>query len=221
MSINNIADNRKPVNTSNITGKNAISECIIHKNANITTEPSSVIEIHGNETITPMDNTPVFNVIFSAGDIDYLVLNFSENQLKYERWRAGLEIHSCHTWSELEKDWFFWFDYHKAVELALEIIQSNKPKPQPIPGRITVDIEAVKQRNDIVSVIDKYTPLKKAGSRFTGRCPLHQERNPSLTVYPDQQSWYCFSCNTGGDVVAFIRAADQCDFKQAIAILGG
>ena len=198
-----------------------MTKYIIPKNVNVTPEPSAVIEIHSKETITPMDNTPVFEVIFSARAIDYLVLNFPESQLKHERWRAGLEIHSCQTWPELEKDWFFWFDYHKALDLAIEIIQSNKPKPKPIPGRINIDIEAVKQRNDIVSVIEQYTPLKKAGSRFTGRCPLHQDRNPSLTVYPDHQSFYCFSCNTGGDVVDFIQAVDHCDFKQAIAILGG
>lgn len=159
------------------------------------------------------------DVIFSAKDIGYLVYNLSESQLKHERWRAGLEIHSCHTWPELEKDWFYWYDYHKALELAIEIVQSNKPKPKPIPGRI--DIESLKQRNDIVSVIEQYTPLRKSGSRFTGRCPFHEDRNPSLTVYPDRQSFYCFSCNTGGDVVAFVEVVEHCEFKQAAAILGG
>jgi len=154
-------------------------------------------------------------VIFTARDIDYLVLNLSESQLKRELHKAELEAHACVFWELPEAG--YWLDYTEAVRMALEIIRDNKPRPAPVPGQI--DIEAVKQTNDIVAVIERYTELRQSGQRFIGRCPLHQDRHPSLTVYPEQQSWHCFQCNAGGDIFDFIQAVERCDFKQAAAIL--
>ena len=66
-------------------------------------------------------------------------------------------------------------------------------------------IDEVKQRTDIVEVVNQYTTLTKAGRTFKALCPLHSEKHPSFFVYPEQQSWHCFgACNTGGDVFSFI-----------------
>ena len=81
-------------------------------------------------------------------------------------------------------------------------------------------IDEVKQRTDIVEVINQYTKLTKAGRTFRGLCPFHSETRPSFFVYPEQQSWHCFgACNTGGDVFSFIMKKQGIDFGEALRLL--
>ena len=80
-------------------------------------------------------------------------------------------------------------------------------------------IDDVKQRNDIVEVISQYLPLTKAGRTFRGLCPFHTEKNPSFYVYPEQQSWHCFGCNTGGDVFSFVMKKENSDFGETLRLL--
>jgi len=80
-------------------------------------------------------------------------------------------------------------------------------------------IDEVKQRTDIASVISQYVALKKAGRNLVGLCPFHGERNPSFFVYPEQQSWHCFGCNTGGDVFSFLMKKENLDFGEALRLL--
>jgi len=80
-------------------------------------------------------------------------------------------------------------------------------------------IDEVKQRTDIVDVISQYVSLKKAGRNLSGLCPFHSERHPSFFVYPEQQSWHCFGCNTGGDVLSFVMKKENMDFGQALRLL--
>lgn len=35
------------------------------------------------------------------------------------------------------------------------------------------------------------------------QCPFHQDKNPSLKIYPDGKGFYCFTCGTGGDQIKF------------------
>ena len=156
-------------------------------------------------------------VIFTSKDIDYLVLNFSLRQLRHEHHNAELQA-STASHNEFE-DAFYWKDYTEALQFAIDIRQSNLPRPKPTPGR--VDLESLKANTDIVAVVERYTELRQSGSRFTGRCPLHQDKHPSLFVYPDQNSWYCFQCNQGGDVITLTMAVENTDFRGAVAILEG
>ena len=55
-------------------------------------------------------------------------------------------------------------------------------------------IDEVLLRNDIESVIGSYVSLKRAGSNLKGLCPFHSEKTPSFTVYPQDNSFYCFGC---------------------------
>ena len=161
-------------------------------------------------------------VLFSAADVDYLVLNLSEAQL-----RSELRNHDVQRACEIAERWpqyldgedFYWYNYGKACQLAIEIIASMKPKPKRIPGK--VDIEQVKAVVDIVDVIGRHTRLREQGRNFVGCCPIHNDKHPSLTVYADQQRWHCYGCNRGGDAIDFIMAAENLDFKQAIATLAG
>jgi len=80
-------------------------------------------------------------------------------------------------------------------------------------------IDEVKQKTDIAGIVSQYVALKKAGRNLVGLCPFHSERNPSFFIYPEQQSWHCFGCNTGGDVFSFIMKKEGLDFGEALHLL--
>jgi DNA primase len=70
---------------------------------------------------------------------------------------------------------------------------------------------------DMVEVVAARTPLRRAsGSRFTGRCPFHEEKTPSFSVNPVEKLYYCFGCGKGGDVISFVRETESLDFVAAI-----
>jgi DNA primase len=70
---------------------------------------------------------------------------------------------------------------------------------------------------DMVEVVSARTPLRRAsGSRFTGRCPFHEEKTPSFSVNPVEKLYYCFGCGKGGDVVSFVRETENLDFVDAV-----
>jgi DNA primase len=77
-------------------------------------------------------------------------------------------------------------------------------------------IDEVKQRIDIVDIIGQQVTLTKAGRTFRGLCPFHSEKHPSFYVYPEQQSWHCFGCNSGGDAFSFIMKKQNIDFGEAL-----
>lgn len=80
-------------------------------------------------------------------------------------------------------------------------------------------LDEVKDRNDIEEVINRYVPLKRAGSNLAGLCPFHSEKTPSFTVFPASQSFYCFGCQTGGDVVSFVMRLEGLDYPEAVEFL--
>ena len=74
---------------------------------------------------------------------------------------------------------------------------------------------------DMVEVVSGRTQLRRAsGSRFTGRCPFHEERTPSFSVNPVDKLYYCFGCGKGGDLISFVRETENLDFVGAIEWLG-
>ncbi|NLO90961.1 MAG: DNA primase [Elusimicrobia bacterium] len=77
-------------------------------------------------------------------------------------------------------------------------------------------IEEIREKTDIVALVKEYVPsLKKAGRTYKARCPFHSERTPSFTVSPDKQMFYCFGCQSGGDVFAFVMKAENMSFSEA------
>jgi DNA primase len=70
---------------------------------------------------------------------------------------------------------------------------------------------------DMVEVVSGRTQLRRAsGSRFTGRCPFHEEKTPSFSVNPVDKLYYCFGCGKGGDVISFVRETENLDFVGAV-----
>ncbi len=80
-------------------------------------------------------------------------------------------------------------------------------------------IDEVLLRNDIETVIGGYVSLKRAGSNLKGLCPFHSEKTPSFTVYPQDNSFYCFGCGAGGNAITFIRQRENLDYPDAVEFL--
>jgi DNA primase len=84
-------------------------------------------------------------------------------------------------------------------------------------ARITEESKrAVVDAADMVAVVSARTQLRKAGARYTGRCPFHEERTPSFSVNPVEKLYYCFGCGAGGDLIKFVRETEQLDFGEAL-----
>ena len=77
-------------------------------------------------------------------------------------------------------------------------------------------VEAVKAAADIVQVIQTRTQLRKAGARWSGRCPFHEEKTASFSVNAVDKLFYCFGCGTGGDVFKFLTLTERFTFPEAV-----
>lgn len=87
-------------------------------------------------------------------------------------------------------------------------------------GRFSDDLlDEIRAKSDIVAVISEYLPLKRRGSNYLGLCPFHQEKTPSFTVTPDKQMFYCFGCQTGGNVFTFLMKREGLTFAEAVEAL--
>lgn len=81
-------------------------------------------------------------------------------------------------------------------------------------------IYSLRQANPIEDVIRSYVSLKRSGSRnFVCSCPFHSEKSPSCTIFVDTQSFYCFGCQAGGDVISFIMKIENLTFMEAVKFL--
>jgi DNA primase len=80
-------------------------------------------------------------------------------------------------------------------------------------------LDEIRGRVDLVELISRYVPLKRAGERFKGLCPFHQEKTPSFTVNPKLGIFHCFGCHAGGDAFEFLKRHDRLDFPEAIRAL--
>jgi DNA primase len=87
-----------------------------------------------------------------------------------------------------------------------------------VAGRIRhEDIEAVRERTDIVKLVSGYLTLKKSGhDSYSGLCPFHTEKTPSFSVSPAKGVFYCFGCGQGGDAIKFLREVERLEFADAV-----
>ncbi len=76
-------------------------------------------------------------------------------------------------------------------------------------------------RADIVDVIGRAVPLKKAGRNYQACCPFHKEKTPSFSVSPDKQIYKCFGCGAAGNAIGFIKEYEGLEFPDAVRRLAG
>jgi DNA primase len=88
-------------------------------------------------------------------------------------------------------------------------------------GRI--DTSALKLAHPIEDVVARYgIVLKRQGHALVGRCPFHADGGrPNLHVFNGTQSWFCFRCGVGGDVLKFVMLAEDLGFRAAVEHLAG
>jgi len=80
-------------------------------------------------------------------------------------------------------------------------------------------ISEITARNDVESVISQYVSLRRRGNTLVGLCPFHNEKTGSFTVYTQTNSFYCFGCGAGGDVINFTMRIENLDYMEAVRTL--
>lgn len=80
-------------------------------------------------------------------------------------------------------------------------------------------LDRLKDANRIDDIMSNYVQIKRAGSVSKCLCPFHSEKTASCTIYPDTQSFYCFGCGAGGDVITFIMKIENLDYLEAVKML--
>ena len=80
-------------------------------------------------------------------------------------------------------------------------------------------VNQIKQKLDIVDVINGYVSLKKSGRNYKAVCPFHNEKSPSFMVSQELQIYKCFGCGVAGDMFNFVEAIEGVDFPRALEIL--
>jgi DNA primase len=80
-------------------------------------------------------------------------------------------------------------------------------------------LDEIRARVDLVDLVGAVVPLKRAGERWKGLCPFHQEKTPSFTVHPKLHLFHCFGCHAGGDAFEFLRRHDRLEFPEAVRLL--
>ncbi|TAN80471.1 MAG: DNA primase, partial [Gallionella sp.] len=77
-------------------------------------------------------------------------------------------------------------------------------------------IQDLLNRLDIVDVVERYVPLKKAGANFVACCPFHNEKSPSFTVSQTKQFYHCFGCGAHGTAIGFVMEHAGLGYVEAI-----
>lgn len=82
-----------------------------------------------------------------------------------------------------------------------------------------VFLEELRTACPIETVMGSYVNLIRRGRTYVCNCPFHSEKTPSCTIYPEQQSFYCYGCGAGGDAISFIRRIENLTFMEAVEML--
>ena len=80
-------------------------------------------------------------------------------------------------------------------------------------------LDELKMSCDIGQVVSSYVQLRRSGRTSKGLCPFHSEKTPSFHVYHENQSFYCFGCGAGGDVISFIMRIENLGYIEALKFL--
>jgi len=131
--------------------------------------------------------------------------------------------------SKPENQWF-WEEVVK-VEEGWDLLKAERQlarlqrlisttRGQEIKGKITEEkirqaslapIEIIANGNGI--------KLRKSGRSLVGLCPFHQERTPSFFIYPETNSFYCYGCQKGGNIITFVKLLYSYSFKETVEFL--
>jgi DNA primase len=77
-------------------------------------------------------------------------------------------------------------------------------------------VEEVVAAADMVEIVSGRTQLRRSGAQWTGRCPFHDDQNPSFSVNAVEKLYHCFTCGEGGDLIKFVRETEGLEFASAV-----
>ena len=80
-------------------------------------------------------------------------------------------------------------------------------------------LEQVHTACPMETIAGNYVNLIRRGRTYVCKCPFHSDNSPSCTIYPDTESFYCFGCGTGGDVIKWIELIENLEFSDAVKLL--
>src|SRR5882724_6540845 len=75
-------------------------------------------------------------------------------------------------------------------------------------------IDRIKRDIPIQSIVERYVALRMVGNTLMGLCPFHDDKNPSLAVYPQTATFRCYGCQKYGDVITFVREVERLSFAE-------
>ena len=144
----------------------------------------------------------------------------SKRQLIYYRDQESLAKATLKKWSDREELKTTLLFYDHMIENEIKIFNKYQFALKPtrkIKGGITDDdISRAKE----VPIEDLYDgKLRKVGGRLVGRCPFHEEKTGSFTIYIDQNSFYCYAECKGGSSIDYIMFLNNCNFVEAVKFL--
>jgi DNA primase len=77
-------------------------------------------------------------------------------------------------------------------------------------------VEEVVAAADMVEIVSGRTQLRRSGAQWTGRCPFHDDQNPSFSVNAVEKLYNCFTCPASGDLIKFVQETEGLDFVGAV-----
>ncbi len=80
-------------------------------------------------------------------------------------------------------------------------------------------VDQLKERLPVEEVIGRRVKLARSGGQYKGLCPFHAEKTPSFYVHPGRNSFKCFGCGKGGDIITFVRETEGLSFLEALRVL--
>lgn len=80
-------------------------------------------------------------------------------------------------------------------------------------------IDTIRERTDIVALINESVRLVRKGNTWRGCCPFHKEKTPSFHVNPTRGQAYCFGCKKSVDAIGFVTENDGMTFVEAVTML--
>jgi len=86
-----------------------------------------------------------------------------------------------------------------------------------------INTDSLKRDHPVEEIIERYgIELGSSRRALVGRCPFHDDGGrPNLYVYPSTDSWYCYRCSVGGDVISFVERIEGVGFCEAVVRLTG
>jgi DNA primase len=83
------------------------------------------------------------------------------------------------------------------------------------------EIDRLKQRVSVASLVEAAgVELRRVGKDLVGRCPFHDDAEPSLVVTPGKNLWHCLGeCQAGGSVIDWVMRAEGVSFRHAVELL--